>query len=659
MGILLTNFQWSRIGCLWTRLFALLLVVPLSGPVLCVADQNNASISSEQSFTTIKNTTTGTKTGQDVPVYKIGVLAYRGDADTLNRWLPTAKYMEQQIPGTHFEILPLDLEEIRKAVANKAIDFVFTNTGQYVELEVFYGVSRIATVKNNIDGKVSTSFGAVIFVRADRDDLRSIADLKGKRFMGVKRTGFGGFQMAWREMTENGIDPFKDLASLEFSGFPQDDVAYAVRDGLVDAGTFRSEMLEKMAQEGKINLRDFRILNPKFDPNYNMLHSTRLYPVWPFARLKHTSRELSEKVASALLRMPADSRAAQSANISGWTIPVDYQPVHEMMRELKVGPYAELGNVSWVNLLARYWEWLTIIGVAVSLLITVALVLRHTNRKLRDITQQLEKHQMELLDTVHARTADLVVMRDQALSASNAKSTFLSKVSHEFRTPLNAIIGYTDLVLDELKSGRRQISSRDINNVRISALHLLSIINDILDITRLEDGSAQINHSVFSISQLVGEVMSHAQPQAVKNKNRIQVRNHVGHDLVTTDRLRLSEALKHVLDNACKYTSDGIITIDVEQLELDGETHLTFRIIDNGIGVSLEQKEQIFNVFVQGDDSTTRKFDGLGLGLAKSRGYCRLMGGDITLVSEQGKGSEFVISVPVKVMGDRDIQISA
>jgi hypothetical protein len=260
---------------------------------------------------------------------------------------------------------------------------------------------------------------------------------------------------------------------------------------------------------------------------------------------------------------------------------------------------------------------------------------------------------------VHARTADLVVMRDQALAASEAKSLFLSKVSHELRTPLNAIIGYAEIIYDELREDNRRIDIQDVDKVRISALHLLSIITDLLDITRLEKGTACIVKTAFSISQMIGDVMSRAQPLAARNGNRIQVRNHLGHDYVETDKVRLQDALDHVLNNACKYTSEGIVTIDIEQ-DSDGDnTMLNFHVIDNGIGISPEQQQRIFNVFVQGDDSTTRRFDGLGLGLAKSRGYCRLMGGDITLSTEEGKGSEFIISVPVKVLDYTRYQVSA
>jgi hypothetical protein len=189
-----------------------------------------------------------------------------------------------------------------------------------------------------------------------------------------------------------------------------------------------------------------------------------------------------------------------------------------------------------------------------------------------------------------------------------------------------------------------------MEKVHKSAVHLFSIISDLLDFTRLEHGTARLANDRFSISKLTADVMSRLQVAALKNGNHLELRNHLTVDLVETDRRHLQNALEHVLDNACKYTSEGTITLDIEQQPLKAGTLLNFRVCDNGIGISPEQQERIFNVFVQGDDSATRRFDGLGLGLAKSRGYCRLMGGDITLKTEPGKGSEFTISVPVQVV---------
>jgi hypothetical protein len=195
-----------------------------------------------------------------------------------------------------------------------------------------------------------------------------------------------------------------------------------------------------------------------------------------------------------------------------------------------------------------------------------------------------------------------------------------------------------------------------MEKIRISALHLLSIITDLLDLTRLENGTAQLNVSRFSVAELIAEVLTKLQPAACGNGNKLETHNRLTVDMVEADRARLREALERVIDNACKYTNEGVITVTVEDNPLLEGIMLTFRVADNGIGISLDQQESIFSVFVQGDDSTTRRFDGLGLGLAKSRGYCRLMGGEITLKTEHGKGSEFTISIPVKVAALTDRQ---
>jgi len=148
----------------------------------------------------------------------IGVLAFRGTLAAVNRWQPTADYLSQKIPQHHFQVIPLGLGQLRSATSEGSIDFFITNTGEYVDLEVHYGISRLATLQNVIVDKKQTTFGSVIFVRADRSDIQTLQDLKGKSFIGVKETGFGGFRMAWRELLEAGVNPSEDFSLLRFSG---------------------------------------------------------------------------------------------------------------------------------------------------------------------------------------------------------------------------------------------------------------------------------------------------------------------------------------------------------------------------------------------------------------------------------------------------------
>jgi two-component system sensor histidine kinase TtrS len=273
----------------------------------------------------------------------IGVLAHRGNQACIRMWTPTIDYLNEEIPGSEFRLMPLDLQEMSAALAAGKLDFILTNPGNYVDLERRFGVSRITTLKNLNFGNPYTVFGAVIFTRADRADIRELGDLDGKSFGAVAEDAFGGFQMAWRELKEAGVDPYRDLSRLQFFDFPQDDIVFAVRDRLIDAGTVRAETLERMISNGRVERADFHILNALSSDDYPFPHSTRLYPEWAFAKGKRTPGALAKAVAIALMKMPADHPATIAGDYAGWTVPLNYQPVHELFMELGIGPYQRPG----------------------------------------------------------------------------------------------------------------------------------------------------------------------------------------------------------------------------------------------------------------------------------------------------------------------------
>jgi len=338
-------------------------------------------------------------------VVRIGVLAKRGDEKTLNRWQPTADYLSAQIPGYRFRVVPLGFEEIDKAVAHETIDFVLANSGIYVDVEKRYGVGRIATLRNRNGHLGYTLFGGVIFTRKDRSDINSLKDLAGKRFAAVKSNSLGGYLMGWREMAQAGLTPSKDT-QLRFAG-THDAVVYSVLRGLADAGTVRTDTLERMDSEGKIDLADIKVLNPQNHVGFDYLCSTRLYPEWPFAKLRHTSDMLSHKVATALLSMPPDSAAAKAGQIYGWTVPRNYQPVHELMRELHVGPYKDLGKITFEDLLRNYWHWLLLTLLALIFLGSATGYVTRLNMRLRDTEGELIEARDHLAEKVRERTAEL------------------------------------------------------------------------------------------------------------------------------------------------------------------------------------------------------------------------------------------------------------
>jgi diguanylate cyclase (GGDEF)-like protein/PAS domain S-box-containing protein len=339
---------------------------------------------------------------------RIGVLAKRGAAATLARWQATADYLTTRIPNERFEIVPLPFDRVIDAVRNRDIDFVLANPSFYVELEARYGVTRIATLRNRSGDRGYARFGGVIFTRADRDDINTITDLRRKRFAAVEFESLGGFRIAWGEMLDAGVDPYADLAGLHFAG-THDAVVYAVRDGSADAGTVRTDTLERMAAEGKIDLSDFRVIHPhESDVDvFPFRRSSSLYPEWPLAKVPHTSERLTRRVTVALLNMPADSRAAVQGKVAGWTVPANYQPVHELLKKLHLGPYRELGKVTALEVVKWYWPWF-VAGTVLLLAMAAAIsYVTRLNRLLKQSQAALRRSYAELDMRVRERTREL------------------------------------------------------------------------------------------------------------------------------------------------------------------------------------------------------------------------------------------------------------
>ncbi|MCK4304637.1 MAG: PhnD/SsuA/transferrin family substrate-binding protein [Candidatus Eisenbacteria sp.] len=335
--------------------------------------------------------------GQDqASPIKIGVLARRGAERCLEKWTPTAAYLTGQIPECSFIIVPLGFEEVCPAVERGEVDFALVNPSMYVEIEARCGANALATLISLHFGVAYTRYGGVIFHRANRADIKCLEDLKGKSFMAVAEASFGGWRMAWRELKEAGIDVHRDFADLRFAA-THDAVVYAVRDGLVDAGTVRTDILEEMEAEGKIRLQELASIHKHGGPDVHLpvFHSTRPYPEWPFVKLAHASDKLAEKVTLALLSMPADSPAAKAAGCTGWTVPLNYQPVHECLKELRVEPYEDFGTVTLSTLMRQYRPWLAAIIVFLALAaITTLYVLRLNrglNRSRLDLSRELSE----------------------------------------------------------------------------------------------------------------------------------------------------------------------------------------------------------------------------------------------------------------------------
>jgi signal transduction histidine kinase/DNA-binding response OmpR family regulator/HAMP domain-containing protein len=234
--------------------------------------------------------------------------------------------------------------------------------------------------------------------------------------------------------------------------------------------------------------------------------------------------------------------------------------------------------------------------------------------------------------------------------ASQHKSQFLANMSHELRTPLNAIIGYSEMLHEEAEDLGYADFLPDLQKIHAAGKHLLVLINDILDLSKIEAGKMDLFLEAFDIAPMVQDVITTVQPLAEKNANTLAVHHADNLGAMRADLTKVRQALFNLLSNACKFTTQGTITLAVACDTVDGVAWLTFRVSDTGIGMTPEQMGKLFQAFVQADASTTRQYGGTGLGLVITQRFCHMMGGDITVESALGQGSTFTLRLPAEVI---------
>jgi signal transduction histidine kinase/DNA-binding response OmpR family regulator len=240
----------------------------------------------------------------------------------------------------------------------------------------------------------------------------------------------------------------------------------------------------------------------------------------------------------------------------------------------------------------------------------------------------------------------------QLEEASQHKSQFLANMSHELRTPLNAIIGVTEMLREDASDLNREDEIEPLDRVLRAARHLLGLINDILDLSKIEAGKMEVHIEEFVIAPLIDDAVKTIETLAAKNNNRLMVDCQPEVGVMQADQTRVRQALLNLLSNANKFTEGGTVTVRVESHQESGRDWITMAVSDTGIGMTPEQMGKLFQEFSQADSSTTRKYGGTGLGLAISRRFCQMLGGDITVESEVGRGSTFTIRLPASVGGD-------
>jgi ABC-type phosphate/phosphonate transport system substrate-binding protein/DNA-binding CsgD family transcriptional regulator len=402
----------------------------------------------------------------------IGVLAFNGKEQAIQRWYPTALYLSQHIRGARFIIKPLSHAGISNAINKGQLDFILTNPGHYVRLEVQFGATRIVTFTSRFEDKQLTRFSSVIFTRKQQD-IENLQALKGHRFAAVSKDAFGGYQLAQKLLLDNGIQAEQDLNVL-WMGFPQTDIVEAVMQGRADAGTVRSGILEKMAQQGKVDIQQLRILHQRND-SFPLLHSTGLYPEWPLARLPQTDETLAKQVAITLLKMPADAPPAIDSAGAGWTIPLDYTRIHDVFRQLQVAPYRPV-PLELKDFWQSYRHWVFLLGFAFIVIASALLFYFKMNRQLKLSQTQLMRHKNQLEAIVEQRTAELIETNNALQNDIQSRIQFEETLHHGCDT-LQALYAIT--LRHDLTREQRLQSIVDLGLQHFSAeLVLLSRLNN-------------------------------------------------------------------------------------------------------------------------------------------------------------------------------------
>jgi signal transduction histidine kinase/DNA-binding response OmpR family regulator len=265
-------------------------------------------------------------------------------------------------------------------------------------------------------------------------------------------------------------------------------------------------------------------------------------------------------------------------------------------------------------------------------------------------------HHGELLvlgleDVTERRRAEEEVAkaREAAENANRTKSLFLANMSHELRTPLNAILGYSEMLQEEAVERELDEFGADLEKIGSAGKHLLALINDILDLSKIEAGKMELFLESFDLAEMIREVTATIRPMVRTNANTLEVELSADLGTMHADQTKVRQGLFNLLSNAVKFTTEGLITVNADRERMDGREWIVFRVTDTGIGLSAEQLVKLFQDFTQADASTTRKFGGTGLGLALTRRFCQMMGGDVTVHSVPDQGSVFTIKLPAIV----------
>jgi len=511
---------------------------------------------------------------------KIGVLAERGIEITVRRWSKLTKYLNTQLDHYYFTVVPLDFNQLGMAIEKNSIDFFITNPVNYVELEHIYGASRIATLLNHDSSTQAelSEYGGVIIAKSDNQRIDTIKDIKGKSFAAVDQYSFGGWIMAYDELNNHGVA--EDEINLSFLK-THDAVVYAVLEGHVESGTIRTDTLERLINEGKIKLSDVKIINKKSHKNFPYLVSTQLYPEWPFSKLIHTPNKLANDVLSVLVNISAEHQVYKGENLDGWTVPLDYNPVHDLIEKLHLSPY-NFHEISLIEVFKKYTVSIYAITLGFILLIFRLLYINKLNKNLDSYNLKLDEEVKERTINLEKANEKLILAASvfanarEGIFMTDAKGTII-----EVNETFSDITGYSreEIIGQNPRFLQSGLQSPDFYN---------SMWQSLLD-KKHWDGEIWNRHksgecyaellTISAVNNSAGQVINYValfSDITVMKKHQSQLEHIVHYDVLTNlpNRVLLADRLYQAITGSRRdYNSLAVIFLDLDGFKAVNDTH--------------------------------------------------------------------------------------
>nr|WP_076414414.1 sensor histidine kinase [Shewanella sp. UCD-KL12] len=572
-----------------------------------------------------------------VQTFRVGVLANHGVQKGKLRWQPMMEYLEQNVPGTQFEVVPVDFDEMSHQLLNHEIQFIVTNPGQYLNLSTNFPLSWLATMKSDLHNGATFAIGSTIIVRAD-SELYTLQDLEGKQLVASDPQALGGYQAAIGLFHRMGYTPENFFHSIRFLGFPLEPLVYQVRDGTVDAAITPFCTLEEMISDGLVSADDFRVIHPTQPKGYDCLVSTQLYPNWSFAAADSVSPAMTQQIAQALYDLPADHIAAKTAKTLGWTAPISQLKVIKLFKELQLKMPPPPLHHTMLKWMERNKEW----GIALLLLFLVSTIYHlWLEYKFREKSEYLLETERQL--------------KDKALQVERMQSAAIlgeigSGLAHELNQPIAAITQYSEggmMSLNHQGKGESEmyelLAKVNAQSVRAGAvvhrirglLKRRTSAKEPLDMTHVVNNALVLFKREFTQQGIHLSLQTSGEPYQIMG-----------------DEVGMSQVLVNLLKNSLDAMSDMATSPDSEQkliaVQLNfNPNQLSFSVIDNGPGLKGDASELMASFY-------TTKEQGLGLGLAICRDVVTQHDGKLSIsncntspLTTWSRGCVVSITIPV------------